>query len=168
MNARCSSVLVLFLIVAILSACGPSQEELDAQATEVAANIYATRTAKAPTITHTPLPTATATPEPTATPTATATATATATPTNTSTPTSTPTPTATSTPTPTETPAATETPTPTTTPTPTVTQPLPTAVPPPPVPQAHVFSSTTIQSFDVDVFLNSLGRGAKGVHPDLS
>lgn len=55
---------VLLLAVAGLAACGPSQAELDAQATEVAESIFATQTAEAPTATPTP----TATPAPTATP----------------------------------------------------------------------------------------------------
>lgn len=55
---------VLLLAAAGSAACGPSQAELDAQATEVAQIIFATQTAEAPTAT----PTSTATPEPTATP----------------------------------------------------------------------------------------------------
>ena len=95
MNTRSPFVSVLLLIGIILSACGPSQANLDVRATQVAASIFATQTAQAPTVTPT------FTPSPT--PTATATATPTSTPTNTPTPTPTPTqalPTATASPTP--------------------------------------------------------------------
>lgn len=68
-----------------LTACGPSQAELDATATQFTANIFATQTAQAPTSTSTPTPTHT----PTLTPTFTSTATFT--PTSTASPTSTPT-----------------------------------------------------------------------------
>jgi Tol biopolymer transport system component len=53
------------LMAVILVACGPSQAELDAQATQVAANIFATLTAEAPTPTPTPASTLTPTPTPT-------------------------------------------------------------------------------------------------------
>jgi len=76
--------LVTLLICVILSGCGPSQAELDATSTQIAANIFATQTAQAPTATPT------FTPSPTAT--ATSTSTPTPTPTNTPTPTLTPTP----------------------------------------------------------------------------
>lgn len=74
----------MMLVAALLSACGPSQAELDATATQVAADIFATQTAQAPTATatFTPSPTFTATPTDTPTPT----------PTDTPLPTSTPTP----------------------------------------------------------------------------
>ena len=80
-------ILVSLLIGSILVACGPSQPELDTQATEIVANPSATQIAEAPTLTPTStltpiLPTATATstkvpptatstdtPEPTTTPT---------------------------------------------------------------------------------------------------
>ena len=59
------------LLFVILTACGPSQTELDATATQAAADIFATLTAQAPTATptFTPSPTATITPTPTHTPT---------------------------------------------------------------------------------------------------
>ena len=152
MSARNARIMALFMLAAILIACGPSQDELGTQATSVAAEAFAAQTAEVPTATHTPLPTATFTPEPTATSTPSPTVTATATPTDTSTPTAT----ATSTPTPV--PTATPSPVPTATSTPTATQAPPTPLPPTPVPQAHVFSSTPIQAFDVDVFLSYLGQ----------
>ena len=63
-----------FVVVAIslfVSACGPSQAELDTQATQAAENIYASQTAAAPTATATSTasPTSTSTPPPTSTPT---------------------------------------------------------------------------------------------------
>ena len=76
-------ILVIALISALAVGCGPSQAEQDAQATQIAADMFATQTAQAPT----------ATPSPTVT------ATATATPTLTPTPTQTPTPSPTTTPT---------------------------------------------------------------------
>jgi hypothetical protein len=91
MKRICLSLVIVWL----MSGCGPSQEELDATATQIAANIFATQTAEAPTETPTPLPTDTPTP----------------TPTNTSTPTFTPTPTETPTPIPTDTPTPEPTPT---------------------------------------------------------
>jgi hypothetical protein len=54
----------LLLGSTIVTACGPSQAELDAQATEIAADIFGTQTAAAPTPTFTP----TSTPRPTSTP----------------------------------------------------------------------------------------------------
>ena len=106
MNERSPCLLVLLLICVALSGCGPSQVELDATATQVSANTYATLTAQAPTAppTYTPSPTPTKTPTPSATLTPTSTTTPTATPTPTLTPTNTPT--ATSTPRPTSTPTA--------------------------------------------------------------
>jgi hypothetical protein len=59
-----------FIIVALclfISACGPSKAELDAQATKVVEDYYATLTA-APTATATSTPTPTLTPTPTSTP----------------------------------------------------------------------------------------------------
>lgn len=86
---------VIVLVMVFLSACGPSEEEQNATATQIAANIFGTQTAEAPTYTPTPLPTETPTPTNTATPTSTPTDTPTATPTPlpTDTPTVTPTPT---------------------------------------------------------------------------
>lgn len=135
MNKKLFFVLVWLLAAIILAACGPSQAELDAQATQIAANLAATQTAEAPTFTPTAIstntptntPTATHTPLPTDTPTPTSTHTPTATPTHTPTPTDTPVP-PTKTPTPTNTPTATYTPVP---PTKTSTPPPPTATTPP-------------------------------------
>ena len=110
MEKKVLFVLVCLLIGALLVACGPSQAELDAQATKVAADVFATETAEAPT--RTPIPTLT--PTPTATLTSTLTPTSTPTPTPTSTNTATPT----HTPTPTNTPTSTLTPAPTATATP--------------------------------------------------
>ena len=141
-------VWVCLLAAATLVACGPTQEDLDQQATQIAADIFGTQTAQAPTITNTPPPTATSTPEPTATPTFTPTDEPTSTPTDA--PTLTPSPTETPVPTPTDTATATLIPSPTLSP--------PTRVPPTPVPQAHAYPSTPIQNFDVDVFLSYLGR----------
>ena len=59
--------LILFVlgISALTVSCGPTEEEVNATATQFAANIFATQTADAPTITPTP----TVTPSPTLTPT---------------------------------------------------------------------------------------------------
>jgi len=70
-------LLVIGIIGFSMTACGPSQEEMDATETKVAFNIFATQTAKAPTQTPTPTITpsppapssATPTPSPTITPT---------------------------------------------------------------------------------------------------
>lgn len=110
-------VLVIFSCVAIvvtLAGCGPSQAELDAEATQIAADTAATQTAEAPTPTNTITPTftpmPTETPMPTNTPVPpTETPTSTLTPTSTST--VTPTPTSTATPTPAATATATPIPT---------------------------------------------------------
>jgi len=83
MNKKVFSVLVCLLAVIILAACGPSQAEMDAQATQVAADPIATKIAAAPTPTPTNTPTFTPAPMPTNTPTFT--------PTPTSTPTAKPT-----------------------------------------------------------------------------
>jgi basic membrane protein A len=88
---------LLVVTALLLSACGTSQEDLDATATQIAAEIFATQTAQAPTAT----PTFTPTPTPTDTPTLTPTPTPTDTPSPTPTPTPTPTPPPTDTPTPT-------------------------------------------------------------------
>ncbi len=70
-------------ISASMVSCAPTQEELDATATQFTANIYSTQTAEAPTITLTPKPTSTPTPTmlPTSTPTPTMLPTITPTPT---------------------------------------------------------------------------------------
>ncbi len=131
MKKKVFSILIGLMITTILAACGPSQAELDVQATQVAANVAATQTAQAPTPTSTATPTNTPTRTPTATPTPTHTPTPK--PTNTPTSTSTPTPTATPTDTPTPKPTATQTPSPPATPTQAATAttiPLPTATPP--------------------------------------
>ncbi len=73
---------VLFSLLALsLAACGPSPEQVNATATQVAANIFGTQTAQAPTATSTNTPTPTATSTPTPTPTSTPTSTPTVTPT---------------------------------------------------------------------------------------
>lgn len=88
---RTVNISLLLVACVILIACGPSQAEQDAQATQIAANDFATQTAEAPTATLTPTSVPpTATPTPTAT--LTATPTATPTPTATTIPTATPTP----------------------------------------------------------------------------
>ncbi len=96
MKTRAPFATILLLIGVMASACGPSQAALDATATQVAANIFATQTAQAPTATptFTPSATPTATPEPTSTPLPTHTPTPipTSTPTHTPVPTPTPTP----------------------------------------------------------------------------
>lgn len=56
------------LLGGLLSACGPSQEALNATATIEAENSAMTKTASVPTETNTPLPTSTVTPSPTPTP----------------------------------------------------------------------------------------------------
>jgi hypothetical protein len=70
---------LLLVACVFLVACGPSQAEQDAQATQIAANVFATQTAGAPTATPTPTPSNT--PTPTSTPTPTITPTRTETPT---------------------------------------------------------------------------------------
>lgn len=94
------SIYYFLLLILCLStaACGSSQAELDAQATSIAANIFATLTAEAPEATHTPAPpTATQTLfPPSATPTPQATPIHTAVPTQTAIPSPTTQPTATS------------------------------------------------------------------------
>ena len=74
---------VLFLVALFLPACGPSQLEIDATATQSAANDYATQTANAPTATMTPTMTPTPTETPTPTPTITPSPTSTPVPTDT-------------------------------------------------------------------------------------
>jgi hypothetical protein len=67
MKTRHLLLSILLILLLALVACGPSQEELDATATQDAANAAATQTAAAPTAT--PRPTDTPTPQPTDTPT---------------------------------------------------------------------------------------------------
>ena len=86
MNKRTLLLLIILSISLILGACKPSQAELDAQATKVAADMYSTQTAQAPTATKTLIP------SPTNTPTITPTITPTFPPTNTPTVTTTPLP----------------------------------------------------------------------------
>ena len=62
MDRKSPVILILLILGGILSACEPSQVELDAHATEVAASIYRTQTAEAPSTTPTSIPTATPTP----------------------------------------------------------------------------------------------------------
>jgi hypothetical protein len=81
MKTRIIRFILLLLTCAILTACGPSQAEMDVTATKVAADIFATQTAEAPTATLTFTPSPTSTPTPTATPTPTHTPTITLTPT---------------------------------------------------------------------------------------
>jgi len=85
-NKRTLLLLILLLISIILGACKPSQAELEAQATKIAADVYSTQTAQAPTATKTLIP------SPTNTPTITPTITPTFPPTNTPTITTTPLP----------------------------------------------------------------------------
>lgn len=92
MKKKMIFVLICLLASAILVACGPSQAERDAQATKIAADVFATQTAEAPTPTPTFTPTFTPTPTPTSTPTSTLTPTPSSTPTTTPTPTATPLP----------------------------------------------------------------------------
>lgn len=90
MRAVLFVLLTLILAAVLPAACGPSQEDLDATATMVAAEIFATQTAGAPTPTttptqtplptNTPVPTNTPTPSPTPSPTVTPTPSATPTP----------------------------------------------------------------------------------------
>lgn len=84
MNTKNTIIALSLFICTVLSACGPSAEQLEATAVQATANTDATLTAQAPTATptFTPTPTSTATPTstPTPTPTKTPTPTATATP----------------------------------------------------------------------------------------
>jgi hypothetical protein len=85
MNSRSICISICLSFSLLLISCGPSQAELDVQTTQIAANIYATQTAQAPTatatFTRTPTPTFTLTPTVTLTPTPTDTPTITPTPT---------------------------------------------------------------------------------------
>lgn len=56
---------LVFLLAVSLCACGPSQAELSSTATQVAADLFATQTALAPTTTPTLKPSPTMTPAPT-------------------------------------------------------------------------------------------------------
>lgn len=71
MKTKSLMILVIGVVLSgLLYSCGPSPEEMDATATEMARNIQSTQTAQAPTATatQTPTRTPTPTPEPTATP----------------------------------------------------------------------------------------------------
>lgn len=72
MNNKLKFIISLLTVI-FLAACGPSQAELDATITQVAAGEYMTQTAQAPTSTPTPTntPLPTQTPTPTLTPTST-------------------------------------------------------------------------------------------------
>jgi hypothetical protein len=90
MNRNIFSLFTLLIIMTLmLASCGPSQDEIEATATQQAANDHATQTANAPTATLT----STLTPTPTETPTPTPTFTPSPSPTRTLTPTDTPVPT---------------------------------------------------------------------------
>ena len=102
MKEKVVCIALSVLIGVGMAACGgSSQAELDAQATKIAADIFATQTAEAPpptdtptvapTLTHTPIPTPTLTDTPTPVPTQTPTHTPTSTPAPTDTPAPTPT-----------------------------------------------------------------------------
>jgi hypothetical protein len=73
MNIRFIILSSCLFSVLLLNSCGPSQADLNALSTQIAANIYATLTAQAPTstptFTPTSTPTNTLTPTPTRTPT---------------------------------------------------------------------------------------------------
>jgi hypothetical protein len=75
-----SKSLGLLIFLVMLVSCAPSEAERMAQATVIAAEIYATQTAAAPTASPTPTTTPTKTPTPTTRPTNTPTPTATSTP----------------------------------------------------------------------------------------
>lgn len=63
------TIMILLSIVVLISACGPSQAELDTTATQMTANNFASQTAQAPTVTSTPPPSLTPTTTPTIAPT---------------------------------------------------------------------------------------------------
>lgn len=73
MESKVVNVSLFLVICIILVACGPSEAERNAQATAIAASIFATQTSQAPiptsTPTKTPTPTSTVTPTRTRTPT---------------------------------------------------------------------------------------------------
>lgn len=56
MKKKVYFVSICLVVGVILGACRPSQDELDAQATKIAAEIFATQTAEAPPPTNTPTP----------------------------------------------------------------------------------------------------------------
>ncbi len=87
MDARLLLTSILFASTLVMSACGPSQAERQATITQVAAAVFATQTAQAPTSTPTFTPSPTPTETPTSTPTLTATPRPSSTPTRTKTPT---------------------------------------------------------------------------------
>ncbi len=64
MKSRLSKLILLSVIFAVLTACGPSQAEIDTAATQAAATAFTAQTATAPTDTSTPVPTNTTTPIP--------------------------------------------------------------------------------------------------------
>lgn len=72
MKQHANYIFAVILFV-VLTACGPSQAELDATAAQMAVEKFASQTAAAPTVTPTPIPTNTTTPTLTATITPTAT-----------------------------------------------------------------------------------------------
>jgi hypothetical protein len=92
MKTRLRVTLISLLVCVAMPGCGLSQAQQDATSTQVAANIFSTQTAQAPTNTPTFTPSPTATATPTTTPTLTPTSTLTPTPTNTPTRTPSPTP----------------------------------------------------------------------------
>jgi len=55
-------IVLSFVLLLMLSACGPSEEDMQSTVTQVAAELYGTQTALAPTATATPTPTITLTP----------------------------------------------------------------------------------------------------------
>lgn len=67
MEKKVCIILAGLLMTALLVACGPSEEEMQATVTQVAAELYGTQTALAPTATPTHTPTVTPTSTPTAT-----------------------------------------------------------------------------------------------------
>ena len=68
MSKKLFSILQILLLAMLLCAFGPSEEALNATATQNAANTFGTQTAEAPTATYTPSPTDTPTATPTITP----------------------------------------------------------------------------------------------------
>ncbi len=78
MKSHLRNLSIVLLAGVFLAACSPARTDLNATSTVIAADIYATQTAKAPTETVTPRPTGTLTPAPTTTATITPNLTATA------------------------------------------------------------------------------------------
>ncbi|MGB2962515.1 MAG: hypothetical protein WBB69_00830 [Anaerolineales bacterium] len=62
-------IILVFVLLFMLSACGPSEADMHATVTQVAAELYGTQTALAPTATSTSTPSITPTPSETPTPT---------------------------------------------------------------------------------------------------